>query len=229
MAPSLGKHCDAPPGANAQPLGSRINSVGKSTCRADERPHSCRAMMKRLGVVRLFFTWRIMNTHALITATVLAFAPVLVGCSNEQPEATSSAPPVASAAAESSVPAPEPTLEEISIEQAGQQYLDLVRPLNDFLDAAPPSETWQEAAALDGQQVALMQDFVDQLVAATWPTGIQPYVDAVVADKTGDIAYYGARAQAKTEDEYNVAAASGEDVNDASQALRAHLGLASTV
>ncbi len=115
----------------------------------------------------------------------------------------------------------------MSIEDAGQQYLDLVSPLNEFLDAAPPSETWQEAAAPDAPHVALMREFGDLLVAAEWPEDIQPYVDAVVTDKDRDIAYYLARAEAKTEEEFLLAQESGEDVNAASEEFSMRLGLPS--
>lgn len=64
-------------------------------------------------------------------------------------------------------------------------------------------------------------------MAAEWPAESQTYDDAVVADKARDSEYYSARAEAKTEEDYVIAEASGEDSNAALRAPRTRLGLAS--
>ena len=131
----------------------------------------------------------------------------------------------------SATPSPEP---EMTIDEAGQQYLDIIQPVNDVItgnaeawEAAYNSNDWQTLSDLATANLAADRAFTDAMLAATWPEAIGPYVDAVVSSTAPEMVWYSGLANATDEDAFwSAFGAGGEFDRTAAQDLRVRLGLA---
>ncbi|KRC37484.1 hypothetical protein [Oerskovia sp. Root22] len=145
-----------------------------------------------------------MTTRTGAIAAMIGVSLMLAGCSGgAEPEVASTPTDVT---AESAPAEPEPTPTEISIEEAGAQYLALVEPYNAALPAVVASFEANDLPAARiaaGDLAAAGRAFADGLVAAEWPASAQPAVDGVVAELAAELPIYLAIA-ASTEDQKTI-------------------------
>jgi len=129
---------------------------------------------------------------ALVSATAVVLA--LVGCSSDEQSAESASAPInasttvaATAAPEATAEVtPEPTPTAMSIEEAGDYYLEhvavanaAISAINDaYMSGAPDAEV----RALAAECVEADRAFADALVAADWPETVQSTVDALIGE-----------------------------------------------
>ncbi|WNM27342.1 hypothetical protein RN607_14255 [Demequina capsici] len=174
---------------------------------------------------------------------VLAGGALLLGaCSAPTATDSPSGSPTAAAhelvavdevATASASPAPAAVEVEITLEEAGQQYLDIVRPVNEAIlakkdawDAAVDASDWETLTEISATWEDANRAFVDAMLTAEWPDDLQPYVDTIVTDTADDIAFYAGVAKATTVDEFQTAWLYPVDFsNAAAQDLRIRLGL----
>ncbi len=122
----------------------------------------------------------------------------------------------------------------MTLEEAGQQYVEIVHPVNDVMsgnaaawDAAYNANDWQTLSDLAAANLVAERTFTDALLAATWPESIAPYVDALVSSSTPEMVWYSGLANATDQDAFWNAFGSGEEFDRAAaQELRIRLGLA---
>jgi len=162
---------------------------------------------------------------SLVTMTVL-----LSGCGGSPPEAPptneASVAPQASATTEPTPEASTPV--EISIEDAGARYLELVAPSNELAPAwnsAWEANDWQSLKAQAGPFAEALRTFADGLRAAEWPAEAQSTVDALVGELATEIVYFLQVAAAEGDDEIAAAVSQMPESTGAAQTLRIMLGL----
>jgi hypothetical protein len=122
----------------------------------------------------------------------------------------------------------------MTLEEAGQQYVEIVQPVNDVMSgnadawvAAYDANDWQTLSDLAAANLVADRTFTDALLAATWPESIAPYVDALVSSTTPEMVWYSALANATDQDAFWNAFGTGEEFDRAAaQELRIRLGLA---
>lgn len=118
-------------------------------------------------------------------------------------------------------------------EEAGQQYLDLVQPINDMIDATSDpwniafnASDWQKMSALASESIEAERAFLDSIIAASWPDDIQPLIDKMISQEAADMAWYSGLSNATSEDEFWSAYGSGGSFDrSAAQEIRMRLGL----
>lgn len=144
-----------------------------------------------------------MYTRTAAVAAVMGAVLLVAGCSGgEAPAGVASTPAVEEPAPVESTPTPT----EISIEEAGAQYLALAEPYNAALPAVKESfgaNDLPAARIAAGQLAAAGRAFADGLVGAEWPASAQETVDAVVAEVAAEIPVYLAIA-ASTDDQQTI-------------------------
>lgn len=174
--------------------------------------------------------------NARLATAAVAAAILLVGCSTSNVETTPTAEqtpsPVAHATPDSS-PAPTPEVAEPTKEEAAQQYLDLVQPVNDVIggnqdawNKAFDANDWQQMSALAAASLDAERAFADGLIDASWPEDVAPLVDKMVSQTATEMAWYAGLANATTEtDFWNAFGAGGDFDRSSAQELRIRLGL----
>ena len=114
-------------------------------------------------------------------------ATVITGCSNETPSVATATPGVT---AISNPSVSEQPVEQISKEDAGNQYLRLVQPSNDLGDRAREVCGAADYQACQEATRALMdsyREFADGLTNSSWPSDAQPAVEGLITDLASDI------------------------------------------
>jgi hypothetical protein len=132
---------------------------------------------------------------AAIAAVLISACSTSVGDTQPPVSATTALSTVAAVATPVVSAAPSPVA-EMTLEEAGQQYLDIIQPVNDAIsgnaeawDAAFNADDWQTLSDLAAANLAAERTFTDALLAATWPKSIAPYVDALVSSSTSDMVW----------------------------------------
>jgi len=167
----------------------------------------------------------------------IAAVILLGGCTSSIAEATPPTELTASTVAEAtSAPSPTPSaVAEMTKQEAAQQYLDLVRPVNDLLDEtskpwddAFDANDWQQMSALAARDLEAERAFSDSVVAASWPADLVPLIDEMISQGATDIAWYSGLVNASSEDEFWTAYGTGGSFDrSAAEEIRLRLGLES--
>ena len=154
---------------------------------------------------------------------------LLAGCSGGEAPTGAPASQSPSATQVEAAPAePEPTPTEISLEDAGAQYLALVEPFN--VAAAAWEEPyrandWPAVRTAAAGLAETGRAFADGLVASEWPSSAQPTVDALVGELAGEVPVYLSIAASTTDQELIDLTYTFPERQSNAQKLRILLGL----
>jgi hypothetical protein len=123
-------------------------------------------------------------------------------------------------------------LEELSLEDAADRYLEIVQPYNEALEAfeAAFNSGDQDLATLTGMAgdtAAALETEIGQLQETAWPEEVQSHVDDLVAASEQALPLWQEAAAAESVEALldSVQAAAEHDGNDAGDAIREALGL----
>lgn len=170
-----------------------------------------------------------------VTASAVTVLLVLAGCSSLSPESSAEGP---------AAPAIDPGPVELTVEEAGERYLNIVCPNNFGLDAieaafkageeeyrnggAPdPAAVIAAAATLAELNRAAVEHFDDEYFI--WPSKVTAQIPHMRANYMGELTTNQAVATSATyEDAYNVPLPAGTpEIDTAGQEIRYQLGLPS--
>lgn len=180
-------------------------------------------------------------TRSVAVATGLAIVVGLAACgSDSQPAATplaASSTSSTGATSASTPPTPSPTPTEMTLEEAGAQYLQIVAASNKAVTALnkevhrlPESGIVSKAAfkrlhPLSKRYADAMRSFSLALVANQWPKKVQKTVDKLAAEVATQQSSLRAIANAKTPTEWVAAWNAWQPKGDSAELLRQQLGL----
>lgn len=172
-----------------------------------------------------------MRTSTVRLVLSLGTVLLLAGCADssteESPEPAAPSSPVASESPEP-VSEPTPTPTEVSIEDAGARYLELVEPVNALV--TPWNQSW-EASDWQGLKVQAapyadaLRTFADGLRSSEWPPEAQPAVDTLVSELAAEIVVFLQVSVAEGDDAIATAVSQMPAPSGTAQQLRIILGL----
>lgn len=184
-----------------------------------------------------------MKSVARIAIVVISLVSCSSGAEKVAPIETSTS--ITSATTEQTTTT-EPATTTTAPPTPGEVYLALVAPLNcqDFLFGVTEDEVYGEDNRLTSRDWPAIQEkllpawqaestasvtFLQGLAAYTWPTSVQPQIDALLAEMSADASFYQTVADAKTYDQFAASTNKDRVPSVAAAAVRAKLGIPSNI